>query len=220
MNQVLRVGSQQAIFLPWIGFWNKLINVDTFVWSGGVDFSMRDYEHRVKLHNSWLTLSLDKATIHGPIKDVRLLGTKYVVERIVKELFVKRYKYHDRLLDIVLLLEKHANGWLFELDTELIKNLMFVLGITTDFRIDVSVPTEETKTLRLAARLERNVGTNYEYYAGQGARNYMDFMFPVPVWYQYVSPEASTDSILQLIALKEDALAVIRSSASFQKEIQ
>lgn len=213
---MLRVSSHQSVFIPWIGFWNKLIIADLFVFAGGTDFSIRDYEHRVKLHGAWLTLPIDKTTSRGKIKEVRLLDMSDVCDRLRKELCVKRYKYHHRIEPVIETISTYSGKYLHDMNVALLKQVAKILGVSTRLCIDDNIPLEKTKSLRLSARLSRHA-KEFEYLSGPGGKNYLTDEFPFSISYQTVKEGVCTDTILQLIANHESPIDHIMQAVTYER---
>jgi hypothetical protein len=211
-----KVASHQSVFLPWIGFWNKVASADVCVISNATDFSRRDFEHRVKIQNAWVTLPFQQT---GPrLADIIITSDGGICQRIEKSLMVKRFKFHHRLEGVVNLLHVLTQEPvpLVYLNKVLMYQLATLLGITTPLVFDEEPTAGPSKTQRLQTRLERNVGTDFRYLAGIGAKAYMDSDFQYPVHYQHLTQGLSTDSILQLIAEHEHPLSQVLGAAEWK----
>ncbi|QHJ74576.1 hypothetical protein VH22019_00012 [Vibrio phage VH2_2019] len=65
----MRVATHQPTFLPWVGYYHKILSSDLFVIMDKSQYVDRNYMNRVKLNGSWLTLPLKKAPQKARICD-------------------------------------------------------------------------------------------------------------------------------------------------------
>ncbi|QWS69836.1 hypothetical protein [Vibrio phage vB_VpS_PG28] len=65
----MRVATHQPTFLPWVGYYHKIMSSDLFVVMDKSQYVDRNYMNRVKLNGAWLTLPLRKASQKARICD-------------------------------------------------------------------------------------------------------------------------------------------------------
>ena len=171
MPGIIKVSSQQPLFLGWCGFWNKVIEVDVMILVGGVELSLSDYVHRVKLHGSWMGAILSSRKSGVLVAEHSIKSVDQVIMRIQNELMVKRYKYHNRLEPVLTILRGVVSGEtpLFFLNTELILAISGIIGIKTKFIRDIKKQEGSSKTVKLKHRVESKVEAPFVYYMGRGA---------------------------------------------------
>lgn len=214
---MLRVSSHQTSFLPWAGFWNKVLSSDVVILTGGTVFALGDNAyHRTTLYGTWATVRVDKSTMRGPIKDVRVISASHIAERVEREVMGKKKPYSDRLCPIVRRLREAGGESLMDLNMDLLNMLFPVMGVTATLHITEALPVGATKTKRLLNRVRDYVEGPFTYLAGPGARDYLDREeFQAPVLFQSVAAGTAPDSILERVARLEFPGTYARSIASW-----
>lgn len=218
------VAVHQPNFLPWSGFWNKVDAADVFVIYAGVKFDRGDYQQRVKLGGSWLTVPVPKDQHSALIKDVTIADTsalKKIARSLRQHCMSKKNPFGDRLGPVVKTLEMWpaSRKSLLDLNFELLMDVRDILGIRTLFDFDLDY-RELGKVENLDACLaDMNFHEPFVYLSGAAAKDYMGFdslKSPAETRFQLLSGGISADSVVQLIAQNEDPLSVIRACASWQ----
>lgn len=211
----IRVTSGQPFFLPWGGFWGRLMAADLMIWELSVaasDGRQDHYHNRVKVRGSWLTLPV----VRSP------LGTRFAdlcyerwglakVSRGVGYAYGKKFPHRDRLMPVIDVLDNPPDGnSLAELNLALIAVMSEQLGLDGMCTVpDLQSPDPAmTKTERLVARVRRHVSGPVDYYMGGGTAGWVDHevlmsngirsfvMMPVG--------EVPDETALQLIAQEAD----------------
>lgn len=208
------------------GFWNKVANSDVMVLMCGVQFDRGDYQHRVKLAGSWLTVPVKSTQHHALILDLEMAdGT--AIPRIAKSVrqvvMSKKNKYRDRLDNLMVLLESWSphNRSIADLNIRLISEINAALDTGCALHVDVEKRTG-SKVENLDALLVDRWPLNCArpaYLSGAAAADYMDFdslKFPIETRFQLLSEGISSDSVVQLIAQQEDPLEIIRWCAKWR----
>jgi hypothetical protein len=178
----LIVSIHQPHFLPWPGYFNKIINSDLYIYYDIVQYTRRNFQNRVTIKNSdmkklWLTVPLkkDKQTIriHDVIifdpRDISNLG-KTIIQAYGKSkyfstiwphleiIFSKKYKYLSELnYDFLIILLKLMN-----IKTKILKS--------SEMGIKSSDPTKKL------VEICENTGASY-YLSGSSGKKYMDTSF-------------------------------------------
>lgn len=207
-----KLSSHQPNLLPWAGFWHRVLRSDMHVVSSGVDFCPRDYQHRVKLHGSFITLPV--STKKGPIKAVEHGSLEPLIQRIERELMVRRYPFHSRLVPMLGILSRHKDGGsLTDLCLQAYLEIGRLLGYQGSFVVSDQVEGE-SKSVRLRNRLESLV-PDFDYLAGKGTASYLDQSFGHDVWVQHPVGPVADETVLQLIASDPDPRERILSQFEF-----
>ena len=57
-NKLIKVSAHQPNFIPWVGFWHKLLHSNVFVITTGMQYVRRGFSNRVIMgdNNSWATV--------------------------------------------------------------------------------------------------------------------------------------------------------------------
>ncbi len=224
----MKVCSHQPSFLPWIGFWNKLLQCDRYIALGGVQYAHHDYQNRVKLAGSWLTLPVDRSTIGRPLIDVRVHDTAAAGVSLEKTICGRSYPYAGRIRPVIEYLKSNGSHSLLGVNLATMYLIRQMLGAKYTMRIDHLPPVKHlTKTQNVVEHTCRVVkGDEWfpqdkqepiVYYAGAGALEYLnkDELGPLQVMVQRMKP-TSNETILQLIARVEDPLSAVMEAATWE----
>lgn len=226
----LTVSVHQPNFMPWAGFWNKLVNSDMMILMCGVQFDRGDYQHRVKLAGSWLTVPVKSTQHHAYIKDLKMADATAIprLAKTVRQVVMsKKNKYRERLDPVMMMLENWPPdnrdvaalniGLICEIVRALYPPALLTPMIDADFTV-----RDGSKTENLDAMIMDRWPLNWAkptYLAGHASLDYMShdsLKFPVETRFQLLSEGISTDSIVQLIAQQEDPLTLVRNCAKWQ----
>jgi hypothetical protein len=227
LNALWFVTAHQPNFLPWAGFWNKLVQSDQIILLANVQFDRGDFTHRVKLAGSWLTLPVKSTQHHALIKDLELADPA-AVRRLAKtfrqQVLSKKNKYGYRLSGVAHILENWTGKRVLDLNVALILEILRLL----DHKAELHIALDPPKGLTTAERLEDilmayngAIDRRPVYLSGQAGLNYMhfkSFKAFADVRFQLVHEGISSDSVVQLIAQQEDPLAYVRGCAKWVTE--
>ncbi len=211
----MKVSAHQPCFLPWVGYWHKILTTDVFLCLSGAKFSKGDYVNRVKLQGSWLTVPV---VGDGAINQVQV-GVRALkkLSRTLQQLSKTKYPYHLRLEGLTQLLEDFSGGSLAELNLSLQQEVLRALGASPVVVMVDTWPDGETPTERLKTVLHQYAPGISEYGTGVGALSYLDVpQLGVPVACQEVVHPYSGDSVVQLIASVSDPVDLLLSCARWK----
>jgi hypothetical protein len=216
----VRVCSHQPSFLPWIGFWNKLAQVDRFIATVGVQFTRRDFQHRVMVQGAWMVLPIASKSDESRLLETEVASTegmRKAAETIQRNLCVKKNLCHSRLEPVVEYLATSQERKLYRINLDLQLIISKILDLEYDLVEDTHPPDLAKSTIsNLIARVNRHV-TRPEYYAGPGIRNYFySGVSSFPIKVQVLRPEVSKESILQLIARTPDPRKAVMEAAQWE----
>jgi WbqC-like protein family len=172
------VSIHQPHFLPWLGYFNKVFNSDTFVWLHNVQFRKNYFQNRTKIKNPdtdqelWLTIPV-KASIHDNIDQVRIADARWA-NRAIKtiEQYYRKAPYFKQYFSMIT---EHFEGsdLLDQINYSTFMVLLRELGYEgnvvrmEDLNIDTLDPN-----LRLM-EICKKLGSNH-YIAGKGGKNYLN----------------------------------------------
>ena len=173
----MKVCIQQPQYLPYIGFFHKLMHSDVCVILDDVEYSKNDLFNRNKIKTSqewcWLTVPV-KANMKQLIKDVKINNSSNwkkkhsmaIQSNYQKAAFFNTYwdffeKYYSKEWDT-----------LTELNMESLKYLAKVLDIPIKFVMSSELNITTSKTQRLID-ICKKVGAD-TYVSGTGAKDYMN----------------------------------------------
>lgn len=167
----------QPSYIPWIGYFEQIANVDIFVFYDDVQYTKNDWRNRnrIKTQNgeSWLSVPV-KASTKKKISEVMVDDTKAWRIKHLKTLkqFYSKSKYFK---DIYPLLEKNINSntnSISDLSIIIIKDISKYLELDTKFYLSSNLDVAGDKNTRLINICKHfNVST---YYSGTAAKEYVD----------------------------------------------
>lgn len=173
----------QPDFLPWEGFWHKAYAADVLVLWTGVQFTRRDYQHRVTMDGQWLTLPIQKAPQTTLIRDMLLDRDRYrgFLHDLEKRICGAPGLLNRRLDELITTMERplhcRENALLLtDVTVPLIRMLARWLGLDTEIVVHSADPVGSTPEERLT-----NVLAPYapgDYLVGTGAYNYLGSLGP------------------------------------------
>jgi hypothetical protein len=227
----MRVTIHQPQFLPWLGYLDKIDQVDLFILLDTVQFKKNEWQNRNRIRTAtgwqWLTVPvlqhfgqrIDDVVINPTVawkaQHLRALDMHYA-----------RAPYRDPYLS--QLRELYAEPWttLSDLNKTMTQWVLKAYGITTPVHSASDWTAREEPTDRLVD-LCRAVGATH-YLAGPGADSYMDKprfeasgvrlemqIFQHPIYRQVYAPFEPNLSALDLLLMQgSDALATVRQARS------
>ncbi|MGE5607217.1 MAG: WbqC family protein [Bacteroidota bacterium] len=185
MKDNLIVAIHQPNFFPWLGYFNKIIRSDIFVFMDNVAFPQTSsgcFINRVKVliqgKAAWITCPIVR--IHGGevIKDVRIYNDIAWREKILKtlELNYKKCLFFNEIIEWLKPLLENKEEKLSVYNISNIREICYKLGIKKQFILHSDLETQQ-KSTDLLIEITKNVnGTAY--LCGGGAPKYQeDFKF-------------------------------------------
>jgi hypothetical protein len=174
-----RVCIHQPDFVPYVGFFDRLVTSDVFVLLDDVQFLRRGWHHRDKIKtlkgSDWLTLNLQKGDYHQKINEVILHPDRKAWVPGCLGLISENYRKAPFFAEVFSDVERifntpHKN--LVEINLEFIRYLLkaFDIEIEMVFASEINVAT--TKTQRLIDLVKGVKGTHY--LSGTGAVDYLE----------------------------------------------
>jgi WbqC-like protein len=172
------VSIHQPHFLPWMGYFNKVLNSDIFVWLHSVQYRKNYFQNRTRIKNNneqplWLTLPVH-ATLGTKIDEVRIADPKWRnrICRTVEQCYRKAPYFNDcwpvlqqclptttDTLDEINYCTFRALLKLLDADSVIVKRI-------GDLTVEANDPT--ARLVSICASLGATV-----YIAGKGGRNYL-----------------------------------------------
>ena len=171
----------QPDFLPWLGYFHRLLKADLFIALDHVQFvtgTSRSWTHRDMIKTpqgaKWLSLRVQKASFGTPIRDILLApGTDWRRDNLnrVRENYRKSPYFHEVFPQLEQLYaqpgETMAGMNLASLDL-----LEDMLDVKTPRMISSQMNPQGTSSAMLVDLLQKAGATRY--ISGQGARAYLD----------------------------------------------
>lgn len=173
------IGIMQPTFLPWLGYFSLMQQVDIFILLDNVQLSKQSWQVRNRIRNKkgdkiWLTLPIQKTNLSKKINETLLSEDPRYKTKIVNT-FQHNYsktEYFDEAFD---LLNKSVNSdskKLSELTCGFIKDVKNMIGITTPImtssEINLINENRESRLIDLIQYFNCN-----EYLSPVGSRDYL-----------------------------------------------
>jgi len=167
----------QPSYIPWIGYFEQIINVDIFIFYDDVQYTKNDWRNRnkIKTHagSSWLSIPVNASNTQM-INKVLVDDTKHWRIKHLKSLqqFYSKSEYFDEVYELV---EKNLNSKvasISSLSINIIKDITKYLQIDTKFYASSDLAIDGNKNTRLI-----NICKHFnasQYYSGSAAKNYID----------------------------------------------
>lgn len=169
----------QPTFLPWIGYFDLIDQVDKFVFLDNVQFEKQSWQQRNKIRTAsgaeWLTVPVFiKGRFGQKIFNVEIKNDTFP-EKQIKTLQhhyskTEYYKYYWPKLEAILINSKSSQS-LANLNIALIRYIAEMLEISTPFILASEMPASADRSDRLVNIL-KNIGVN-EYLSPQGSMRYL-----------------------------------------------
>jgi len=190
----------QPDFLPWLGFFDRLLKADLFIVLDHVQFvsgTARSWMHRDRIKTPtgarWLSLSLQKAPLGTPIRDIRLAPDPAWRARnlnLVRENYRKAL-YFDYMFPQLERLYASSHTRLVDMNLDAIDLLCAAFDIHVERALSSEMSPAGASNEMLAELLRGSGATHY--LSGLGAREYFD---PAPfaragvevVWQDFTHP--------------------------------
>lgn len=167
----------QPYFLPYPGFFHKLSLGDIFVIMDDVQYDKRfTNRNRIVKQNgwSWITVPINKNDKFSPNMEVRInneLNWKELHWKKISQTYANSEYFH-LYKDYFEKLYKRDWEYLFDLDFEIVKQVLMWLGIKIDIVRESELGVNTTSTQRLIDVCHK-IGAD-TYVSGSGGRQYMD----------------------------------------------
>lgn len=171
------VAIHQPNYLPWIGYFHKILRADTFVYLDSVEFNSDSLTHRNKIKTPdgehLLTVPISGSS-SADIANLEIDTSKRWQRNHRKsiEVHYTNATYFDEFEDLISIYEDYEWTNLAELNITIIDHLIDTLGIETELirSSDMSVGGSKTELLvDICETLSADV-----YFSGSGGRDYHD----------------------------------------------
>jgi hypothetical protein len=178
MSRIISI--HQPNYIPWAGFFYKILKSDVFVLLDNVQFSRRSFTHRNRVKGSsgniiWLTVPvLKKGKFYQKINEVRINRTEKWEKKHMGTLqmnYANSPFFHYYREDLQKI---YSEKWerLVDLNLELLRYVMERLGIKRELCLSSELKVKGEKTDLLVSIMKELEGEVY--LSGSGARNYVE----------------------------------------------
>jgi hypothetical protein len=171
------ISIHQPNYLPWIGYFHKILTADTFVFLDTVEFSSDSVTHRNKIKTPdgehWLTVPISSSS-STTIADLEI-DTSQRWQRSHRKSIEVHYAnapYFEEHSDLLEVYDQREWSNLASLNVELIRRLTDTLDLDIRFVAASELSADGSGTERLV-ELCTELGAE-TYFSGEGARDYHD----------------------------------------------
>ena len=175
----MRISIQQPEYFPWIGFFNKIINVDKTVFLDNVQFKKRYFENRNKIrsHSGWSWIKtpvLTKGKFTQDICNVRIDNSQPWQNRLITTLrhnYQKSPYWQNNGEELCTMISAPYDR-LVDFNLALIRFLIRKFRISCDYCLASSLKTKANGSDLILEICKKLVAD--EYLSGQDGRNYLN----------------------------------------------
>ena len=223
------LAAHQPQFIPWLGYFDKMLHCDLFVLLDDVQFKKNEWQNRNKIWSreggQWLTVPV-LHVFPSEIRAVKINNTAAWKHKHVATL-TQTYSHaaaFERSWEPWRKMYDQERASMLEINLYSIEELRKALGVTTPLKLSSGLGVEGRSTERLVA-LCRKAGAD-TYLAGAGGKDYMDMKlfeaagikvafqdYPHPVYSQFGGSSVSHLSALDAVFHHgADAAKILRST--------
>lgn len=175
----MKIAIHQPNFLPWLGYFYKIANVDTFVLLDDVQFAKNSFINRNKIKTPqgvhWLTLPvLQKGKSLQKINEVEIHNPKYVFNKILKttQSSYAKAPFFQEIQDLLCSTLIDSSN-ICSLNEKLILAIVEYLNIECNIVLSSNLSITETCPTKRLVNICKTLNAN-TYLAGFGSVKYQD----------------------------------------------
>lgn len=167
----------QPDFIPYLGFFQRLLNADIFVVLDDVQFLRRGWHHRDKIKTprgeQWLSIGIAKVPQTTNINQIMLSKTNWKQEHlnILKQNY-RKAEFFDEVFSIIQGIYEQNYVSLFDFNFAFLKVLFNLFDIDVKIEFSSNLDIHSTSNQRIVDIVNMVQGTHY--LSGIGAKNYYD----------------------------------------------
>ena len=161
----MRVAISQPTYLPWLGYFDLIDQVDRFVVLDNVQFEKQSWQQRNRIKSAtglqWLTVPVEfRGRLNQQVREVQIRDASFGKDHLrAVELAYRRAPFFDEHYPVLVshLQSVRDGSLLLDLNLELLRWLLKTMGITTPLFLASQIPVEG-KRAELLAAICRNLG--------------------------------------------------------------
>ena len=175
------IAIHQPQYLPWLGYFHKIMNSDAFVFLDDVQYKKREFQNRNKIrtNSKWLWLTIPvivRGRFDQEIRNVEIDNSNYSWQRKHYESIKMYYNNSPHFLEHSSFLEetyiKKIWGKLIDINVFITEYILKYLDISIPIYFSSQFRIKETKTKRIV-EICRKINAD-TYLSGIGAKEYLD----------------------------------------------
>jgi hypothetical protein len=177
---LVRIAIHQPNFLPWLGYFNKIVSCDVFVFLDDVEIVKTGgtWTNRSKIMSNgeprWLTLPIKRLSGISLIRDAEIADVRWKQKCISQIDFAYRSSpYHKQIMELVYDVFKSSTLNLSEFNRESLFKIISFLQLDPPRFVNSSDYALGSKSTDRLIDLVKRVGGN-EYLSGDGSTSYLE----------------------------------------------
>jgi hypothetical protein len=177
MSKIM-VGIHQPNFFPWLGFFEKILKSDIFVFLDNVQYSHGSWTNRVKIINSkkpsWVTCPVHHIGQFQKIREIKIDENQLWREKIKNIITINYSKsdFYSENFEFISNMIYRKEQMISVFNIKNIIAICDILDIKTKFLLQSQIETSN-KATDLNIEITKKVGGT-SYICGSGARNYQE----------------------------------------------
>jgi hypothetical protein len=173
------VSIHQPHLLPWIGYFNKVLNSDVFVWLDNVQFRKNYFQNRTAIKSIsgnpiWLTLPVHYH--FGDLISEIIVADKNWKSSIKNKIYTnyRSTPYYSKYDEVIFsTIDRIESGFLSEINYVLFQKLLVLLDIQTKIVKVAELNLQNKDPNGRLIEICKKLGAN-SYIGGKGGRGYID----------------------------------------------
>lgn len=176
------VGMHQPNFFPWMGFFDKIVKSEIFVFMDTVQYPKGSWTNRVKIINQnqakWLTCPVTNVTNNSLIKDIIIADKQHWEKKIIRTIKHNYIKcpFFDEIFEIICSMIFRDDYNLSSYNIANILEVCNLLNIGGKFILQSSLNTSN-KSTDLLIEITKKVGATAYLYGGGCSEYQEDYKF-------------------------------------------
>ncbi len=169
----------QPTFMPWLGYFAMIREVDKFVILDHVQFNRRSWQQRNQILNNqivkWLSVPVyQKGNYEEKIKNIKINYNQNFPQKILNQIYegYKNAKYFSLFYEYLENIFKKEFIFLCDLNSYFIKSIAKELSFTTEFINSSDLDLAGSKD-KLIFNICKKLNANF-YLSPEGSKNYID----------------------------------------------
>lgn len=169
----------QPHFFPWLGYFDKMLRSDVFVYLDNVQFTKNYFQNRTQVKSQdgktqWITVSVKKAPLQTLIRDTFVSET-YDAELLCQKLtlYYRKAAFWEEFSEDVLAILKSGEAKLSLLNIKTVEYMVSRMDNSPKRLVSSELKSQETDANLRLVRICQELNCDV-YLAGAGGKKYMD----------------------------------------------
>jgi len=174
------VSIHQPNYIPWVGFFNKILSSDVYVVFDDVQFPRgKDYANRnqIKTNNGkkWLTVPVNGKSQLRPWNKIEINNNDWIEQHLsLLESFYRKSEYFATYYPGLKEIYHRGHIKLIDLNLDLIKYILKEIGKDVDIVMSSDIKTDKKGLDKILHILKELNATTYISGSGEGSKRYID----------------------------------------------